>query len=296
MASDDQANNRFLKEWEIARFSVENCDKHLHDLRKYGFSFLTALLTAESFLIPTWLPSSNSSVLPDYIKVAVLLVDLILIVALSLIDRNYLVVQGAAATRARILERILNLELTDVISFRYTLTNVKYYVAGVYVAFTLGVLVLGVSVLYPNYIYIVFLGLVAIIVQFLVVKFVHLRYEYGRIDWTLDRLQCNSGDEVGITLTNLGEKPIEFKPGDIMWWIMKEDDESVVEFEELDKHLFIIPEDSYTWLWKTEGVQEGIYRVYRVTLKERGCPFWPLKRKVRIRKPSRARRTSGFFE
>ena len=283
--NDDNGNANFLKEWETARNILKDFDAHLHDLRKYGFSFLTALLAAESLLIPTWLPSSNSTVLPEHIKVAVLLVDLILIVALQLIDRNYVVFQRAAATRAKVLERILNLELTEVISQRYTKTHVQSYVTGVYAFFTLGVSVLGAAVLYPNYIYIAFLGLVAIIAQILVMIFVRLHYPYGRIDWTLDRLQCNSGDEVGITLTNLSGETIEFKQGDIMWQIVKEDDKSVVKIEKADRLLSIKAEDSYTWLWKTDGVKEGIYRVHRAILNGRDRPptLKSLLRKLRIK-------------
>ena len=277
--NDDNGNANFLKEWEVARNILKDFDAHLHDLRKYGFSFLTALLAAESLLIPTWLPPSNSTVLPEHIKVAVLLVDLILIVALQLIDRNYQILQTAAATRAMALERILNLELTEVISQRYTTTHVQDYVAGVYATFTLGVSVLGAAVLYPNYIYIVFLGLVAIIAQILAVIFVRLYYPYGKIDWTLDRLQCNLGDEVAITLTNLSGETIEFKRSRIMWKVVKEDDGKVVKTKKADELCEIKAEDSYTWLWETDkdldkGVilEPGIYRVHRAILEERDRP------------------------
>lgn len=63
MESDDKNHENFLKEWEIARGTLENINKHLLDLRKYGFTFITALMAAETLLIPTWLTSSDSTVL-----------------------------------------------------------------------------------------------------------------------------------------------------------------------------------------------------------------------------------------
>lgn len=282
---DDKRNANFLKEWEIARNVLKDFDAHLHDLRKTGFSFLTALLAAEALIFPVRLAESGTKILPDETKFAVLLVDLILIVALQLIDRNYQIFQRAAATRARVLERVLNLELTEVISQRYERANVQWYVTAVYLFFVAGVSILGVFALYPNYFYITILlifAVVAIIAEYLVFKYkVRVRYPYGMMDWTIDRLQCNEGDEIGITLTNLEEKKIKFTKGDTMWKIVKEGDEKVpLHTETLDRSIVIPADDSYTWLWTTKGV--GIHRVHRLT-RDKDEKFKPLKRKLRIK-------------
>jgi hypothetical protein len=292
-----------MKEWEKARETIENLENNMHDLRKYGFSFITALLAAESLLIPA---GSSSTALPDSIKVAVLAVTLILIVTLHLIDRNYQALQSAAASRAKILERTLNLQLTEVMSLRYRTSRVQWYVTGVYAAFTVGVLVLGSVVLYPNYIYIIVLWLAAIIALIFVMLSAGPNYPYGRIDWTLDRLKCKAGEEVGITLTNLYEKEIKFehgqiilgKPGklnkpiyfkeQIIFKIVREDDGTVVKIEKVDQ-LSIIGGDSHTWFWKIPPrVKEGMYSVHRAVLERRKYhlkpeySLRPLLRKLRI--------------
>jgi hypothetical protein len=204
MASDTQGDNLLSKEWDTARDILNNTDEHMHDLRKYGFTFFTALLATESFLIPNRSANIfNVTILPDEIKVAVLGVTLVLIIALQLIDRNYQVLQEAAATRALVLERTLNLELTEVISLRYNIYHVKMYVGAIYGLFVLGVLVLGGAVLFPNWLLIGILSAVAFIAWISIFLFFNISYPFGYGDWTIDRLECKPGDDIGITVTNL---------------------------------------------------------------------------------------------
>lgn len=81
----DKDREIHLKEWEKARGVLQFYDDKLHDLRKYGFSFITAFLTADGILLSTKLSSGT----PAPIKFAVFGVTLILILALHLIDKNY---------------------------------------------------------------------------------------------------------------------------------------------------------------------------------------------------------------
>jgi hypothetical protein len=127
-----------MQEWQTARDIISSFDDRLHDLRKYGFGFITALLAAEYLLVPS---GSTSPALPNIIKLAVLLITLMLIVALHLMDRIYRILQSGAATRAIIVEKLLNLELTEVIGAKYRMGHVQRNVHYIYAAFTSGVLV-----------------------------------------------------------------------------------------------------------------------------------------------------------
>ena len=153
MSPDSQGDSAFLNEWNTARGILSDTDNHLQDLRKYSFTFITALLTTESFLIPTnLLNSSNAIILPPEIKLVVIGVTIVLLIALYLMDRNYQVLQEAAATRALVLERIINLELTEVITQRFNQYHVKRYVTAIYDLFISGVVALAwVAMPYGNY-------------------------------------------------------------------------------------------------------------------------------------------------
>jgi len=139
--SSDKDSANHLAEWKQARDVLKHFDEKLHDLRKYGFTFLTGLLAVESILIPTSFVTTIEKI-PDSAKFAIFTVTLILIIALHLLDRNYVVFQQAANTRAKVLERELNLELSEIISIRYANFGIKNRVLTVYLLFIIGV---GVS-------------------------------------------------------------------------------------------------------------------------------------------------------
>ncbi len=202
-------------EWETARALLQATDANLHDLRKFGFSFVTALLAAEAILLPYVPTSSGSTGVPDVVKLGAFLVTMLLIYVLHLIDENYLVLEEATATRALVLERELNIELTDIITARYAKNQVKRRVLLVYTMFALGVWGLGVFVFSssPNltakmqtaYIDALFIGLILVIIGFLTTRYgVKVNYAFQeKRDWTVGPLNCEEGDEVKITLTNL---------------------------------------------------------------------------------------------
>src|SRR5712692_10472090 len=113
------------KEWESARGLLKDFDDRIDALRKYGFTFVTALLTAQSLLLPFVARLTDSTVLPDSVKFAVVSVTLILILTVKVIETGYQSFQQAASSRATIIERVLNLELTDVITKRFKAGHVK---------------------------------------------------------------------------------------------------------------------------------------------------------------------------
>ncbi len=291
-------NNENLEEWKEARSVIARFDENLHDLRKYGFSFITGLLSAESLLLPSNLfGRADKTVFPDNVKIGVLLVTLILIVSLQLMDRNYLVFQQAASTRARILERTLNLELTEVIALRYESKHIARFVGGIYLAMILAILALGVPILYPNYPYIlIFIG-IAIVPSFVANRVIlKVRYPFGELDWTIDRVECEAGDKVGITLTNMASEDLDIMKDNldvvwkrtdedcgepIIWAVTAQNDRVENPLERKTGPVTIGPNGNYTWLWDTSGRKDGIYQIWRLILNTNKPRFAMLRRKVR---------------
>lgn len=294
MTSDDTINANFMEEWKKARDVLAQFDDRLKDLRKVGFSFLTALLAADAIIFKV---KVDDIVLSEWVKWAVLVVNLLLIVTLLLIDSNYRVFQRATAMRAKVLERYLNLELTEVIAQRHRAENVGWFVTAMYMAFTVGVLILGLVTI-TNLSALSLLVIVFFIANIVILYLSSqrpraiLHYPYGMLDWTLDRLECVLGDEVRLTLTNLeSDKKMPFPKDTIMWEVIKEGDEKPVKIEKIEKPLIIEKKDSYTWLWNTKDKLDndkvGIYRVVRIIIdKETGkFKLWPLTRKLWIKAP-----------
>ena len=136
-------NNSLQDEWDTARTILDDTDDRLNDLRKYGFTFVTALLTVQSFLLPSIPSSASTPILTPAIKLAVIGATLVLIVALQIMDRNYQVLEQAAAKRALVIENTLNMELTGVITLRFNQAKTSIFYLIIYFLFILGVAILG---------------------------------------------------------------------------------------------------------------------------------------------------------
>lgn len=302
MVSQNNINANSMKEWETARAVLAGFDTHLHDLRRYGFSLITALLAANAVIFQTKIFDIE---LTDYVKLAVLGVTLLLIFTLSMIDHNYRVFLRAAATRARILERNLNLDLTEVIEQRYKIGRLDIFFTFIYVAFTCGILILGVvSFSDFSYFYILLIAWIFAIsaIGILSLKVLTLSSPYGEMDWTLDRLDYNSGDEIRITLTNLDETTLDYPEDTIMWKLFKQGEKKPEKVQKLDKRLELKEDENYTWLWKNneglekgkKNLEDGIYKLWRITKKKKTNEetgefeyiYEPLKKILRIRGPS----------
>ncbi len=269
MTANAAGNETLLKEWETARDVLKSFDERLHDLRKYGFSFITAMLAVEGWFSPKLLssgPSASGAQMPDkeLMVLIVVMVNLILICAVRVIERNYEVFQIAAAARALVLERLLNLELTEVICQRFKNGRVRLFVAFIYILFTVAVLVLGWSALAASrtlrLVIAVFCAL-AIVFILLVEETIHIAFPKGYGDWTLERVECTKGEKVGITLTNLHEKRSLAPDQERAWELTREGGGEVTHGQFPSGDFEIGPLDSYTWLLDTGALLEGIYRV-----------------------------------
>jgi hypothetical protein len=259
-----------LEEWKEARAVLARFDEDLHDLRKFGFSFITALLSLESFLLPSnVITGSNGLPLADDVKTAVLLVTLVLVFGVQVLDRNYQVYEEAAATRAIVIERKLNLELTDDISVRYAAGQVKWGVNLLYWLFIAALSGLGVVVLWPNYLRIITLGMIFLLATVASTLLLRVRLPYGDADWTVDALECDVGEKIGITVVGLGKR-VGYREGERIWEITDQDNKPLLPPQHMDNDdgpIVLRPGESYTWLWDTSGVNPGIYEVWRSVFK-----------------------------
>jgi hypothetical protein len=275
-SSLDKDSDNHLEEWKGARATLQFFDDKLHDLRKHGFSFLTGLFAAGSILseiVPE--ATSGSAITPEKVKLGVFIVTLMLIVALHLLDRNYRLFQQAAFTRAMVLERKLNLELSEAISMRHRSSKISSSVLAVYFLFAGGVALLGGFILYPDWSLIRWLGAALIVaVAFIIAQRRNLkprwRVEAFKEDWTVSPLRCTREELIGITWNNLsGEVPGKFKPQDGKIFEIKDENGKVVSTREAPDNLEVY--DNHMWVVKpadfTNHGEKGTY-----TLWPRGWP------------------------
>ena len=288
----DSDHDIHVKEWEKAREVLASFDNNLHDLRKYGFSFITAILAADGILLASK-PGDSATAIQ---KVAVCGVTLFLILALHLIDRNYQVFQEAAATRALVLERKLNIELTEIISERYNIQHINFYVLVVYLFFIFGVLFIGLISLGAQFYYMGILLAFAVLATLFTLE-LHVDYKTeSSEDWTISPLESALDGSIKITLTNFHDpmssaraerwfdkkliqgfkipEPIIFPQGGVVWQIINE---ATGEAKPHKAESEIIVFDSRTWIVPgSEFKKPGVYQ-----LQPSGWPI-PLHRRIII--------------
>ena len=259
IAGPDRDRANHLEEWKIARGTMQFFDDKLYDLRKYGFGLVTALLAAEGVLIGT--TSGGSDVDPP-IRFAVFAVTLLLILGVHFIDQNYRVSQQVINMRAVVLERKLNLELSETITARYKAGDIRLRIQSLYGFFLASVIVLAYFSLRPDWIYVAALiGVLAggVVLTLTFHPSTRVRKYLG--DWTISPLKCSPGDDVTITLTNLSElfgirkpEPIVFDQGATIWHMAKEGGGKEIPKKAVNR--ISIP-DSHTWTLTREHFNEG---------------------------------------
>ncbi len=121
MAANSPANLA-LEEWKEARGIIDKIDDRLNDLRKYGLTFVSGLLTAQA-LIDSSQPGSSTYVSPG-VKLAVIFASLVLICALYVIEIINRQIQHATASRAKEIERNHHMGLTRAISKAFSIYHV----------------------------------------------------------------------------------------------------------------------------------------------------------------------------
>ena len=205
---DDNGNSILLKEWEQARDVLKTFDDRIHDLRKYGFTFVTGLFTIEGILLP-FVSSAPSSTITPIAKFGVLAATTLLIIVLRWFDGNYQGFLYGASLRAIVIERFLNLEITDEISVRYEIEKLWIPKIVLYAGFEGAVFILAWALLpdflslSSGYIYF-FVGAAA--ESILYYAFFSPQRLRNKLDWSLDRLVCRGGDRIRVMVTNLNSK------------------------------------------------------------------------------------------
>lgn len=105
-------NEHHFDEWKECRSSIARFDKAIVDLRKYGFTLITGLLTADAFLFAK-IPESGLS--PKE-KAAVSIVTMALVSVLFVVDMQHEILLRGVVERAEAIESELNLKITTTIS------------------------------------------------------------------------------------------------------------------------------------------------------------------------------------
>lgn len=129
-----------LEEWKITRSKISDFDNNLHDLRKYGLTFITGLLAANS--LQAYLNFGSLT------KFFIAVITIAIITVLYILDIYYQKISDAASIRARILETtILNMELNETINHRFQTENLFNYIKAVYVGFITITVAIGVIII-----------------------------------------------------------------------------------------------------------------------------------------------------
>jgi len=137
-----------LAEWKMARGIVAKMDGTISGLRKYGFSFITALLATDSILGQATPQASYS--ISEPVKFAVFVTTLVLVCALYSTDRFYRIIQSGAAHAASLDESKLRMQLTMVIAKYYGKQGARYFVEIIYGLFAAATAILGYLILAPS--------------------------------------------------------------------------------------------------------------------------------------------------
>jgi hypothetical protein len=122
-------NDLRFHDWEECRKTIGRLDTILTDLRKFGFSIITGLLTASAFLVikPESLPSTGGP--------AVFIVVMVLVATLFSVDTYYQVLVSGAAERALDLEAEMNppIRVTKYLSINATRSGNAFVVLALYI-------------------------------------------------------------------------------------------------------------------------------------------------------------------
>lgn len=174
-------------------------DTKLHDLRKYGFTFITGLLTVDTLFTKV----------PDNWKLAALSSTLVLIVGLYLMDRNYRVFQKAASARAELIERRSIADLTQSIGRVHQAYHVQLYFQIVYFGFVVATCILGfLSLEEPFSHHHWVLAPMALVAGGFIVWIEKTLGETEWVDFGIDGFAYERGESVLVVLTNIGHEQL----------------------------------------------------------------------------------------
>jgi hypothetical protein len=161
------ANENAMEEWKMARSVFTTFDGYINDLRKLGFAVLAALFTVDALqkftagstvtTIDTVNAGSNAShvvntaitaPMDETTKLGLIGVTIFYIVILRFLEHDYQQYLNATSVRAIVLERILNIELSETIAGRYRRQKLDMWNFGLYCLF-IGIAVCIAAMIIP---------------------------------------------------------------------------------------------------------------------------------------------------
>ncbi len=149
MSTADQVDSRLFDEWKEARRQITDLDDTLAGLRKYGFTFITALLAADSILGQATV--NAIAVITPEVKLAIFISTLILVAGLYATDNFYGCVQGGASTAvSQIKDQFAKGGLIATISKFYGQKSLWLYIEFLYITFAHAAEILGIIIFYPS--------------------------------------------------------------------------------------------------------------------------------------------------
>ena len=139
-------DDQWFKEWAECRAIIGRLDSILVDLRKTGFAFITALLTASAFLSLLGVPGQNGIATPIQARGVAFMAIMILIAALFAVDSYYEVLLSAAVERALDLEAKSDppVRVTKYLSINASNTLSTWVLVGLYLILLLTACGLGI--------------------------------------------------------------------------------------------------------------------------------------------------------
>jgi hypothetical protein len=265
-----------VKEWEVARDVIAKADDRIDGLRKYGFTFVTTLLTADALALHSTKDgvAADANAIP-WIALGVSVVASVLVVAMRLLEKATQLLQTAAAQRAQVIERHIGFELCDIIVERYEAERWWWQANALYCLFAIAVGFVGILAGgWETSIKIRCIVLVAVAVlscaSILWISSQEVSYRRTQQDdWSLDRTHCSQGDAVRIMYTRFGATNWPFKVGDPIWSAslhVISDEPSVVQPRDpLASHVAngrdMRDLDCKVWIWNTGPCPPGLYDI-----------------------------------
>lgn len=134
-------NDIALEEWKVARAATDKFDGMLSDLRKYSFSFITGLITAQAIF------GFSGKDITLNIEIGAVIATMPLVVASYWLDRYYFGLLWGSVSRARFLEKykLKTFNLTAYVSGFASSTKItsRHAIPVIYSLFLVSLLILG---------------------------------------------------------------------------------------------------------------------------------------------------------
>jgi hypothetical protein len=214
----------------------------------------------------------------------------VLVVAMRLLEKSNELLQTAAAQRARVIERHLGMELSDVVADRFRKERWWQSVNALYCTFVLVVAVIGAIAggttpghWFPTLVRWILLAAAVAVAWAFIAWISSQGMSYRREapdDWSLDRTECEKGGAVRIMYTRFAPSTWPFTTDRVIWRATRsKDDGTLHECARREAGADDLVEgDCKVWLWDTSDAEPGLYDI---RIGHQG-EEWTLRRRVLV--------------